>query len=504
MKRALHLFHRWAGLLLCLLFALWFASGIFMMYVEFPQLTQPERLAAAPALDFTAARWSPAAVAVRLTVGDFAWRGTPTRNLPVPALDPAAPARIEAVRLAMLLGRPAYVLTSGAAQPVAMFADTGERLGRVTVEQAAHAAAAFAPNSRPRFLRTVQSDQWAVSGGLNPHRPLHLFALDDAAGTELYVSSVTGEVVRDSTRRERVLNYFAAVTHWIYPHALRQFPDAWGWVVDVFAGAGTLLAISGLWIGVERVRRPLPVARSRSLHWLRWHILAGLAFGVTTLTWVFSGWMSMNPGKLNPPRALAPAQTQSLAGRAFAPAEFTEIPALPAGAVEASLGLYDGQLLVLATARDGSTVLAPALSGQPLRRPTIAALTARASALLPGVPLAGIEVLTHYDNQYYSRHPERGGTPLPILRVRFSDADGTWFHLDPATGQIINRSSSTNRLFRHLYHGLHSLDWWWLWSRRPLWDIAVIGLSLGGLALSLTAAAMSARRLRRSRPLSAK
>jgi uncharacterized iron-regulated membrane protein len=54
-KRALFLFHRWAGIVLCLFFALWFLSGPFMMYVEFPQLTAAERRAGEAALDFSTA-----------------------------------------------------------------------------------------------------------------------------------------------------------------------------------------------------------------------------------------------------------------------------------------------------------------------------------------------------------------------------------------------------------------------------------------------------------------
>ena len=60
-KRQLFLFHRWAGIVLCLFFALWFVSGLFMMYVGFPELTKGERLAGSTPLDFSTARLSPAA-----------------------------------------------------------------------------------------------------------------------------------------------------------------------------------------------------------------------------------------------------------------------------------------------------------------------------------------------------------------------------------------------------------------------------------------------------------
>ena len=42
-KKTLIFVHRWMGVGLCLLFLLWFASGIVMMYVGLPRVTDEER-----------------------------------------------------------------------------------------------------------------------------------------------------------------------------------------------------------------------------------------------------------------------------------------------------------------------------------------------------------------------------------------------------------------------------------------------------------------------------
>src|SRR4051812_48885899 len=42
--RALILLHRWLGVSFCLLFAMWFATGIVMHFVPFPSLTEAERV----------------------------------------------------------------------------------------------------------------------------------------------------------------------------------------------------------------------------------------------------------------------------------------------------------------------------------------------------------------------------------------------------------------------------------------------------------------------------
>jgi hypothetical protein len=495
MKRRLHLLHRWLGITLCAFFAAWFFSGFFMMYVEYPQLTRPERLAAAPSLDFGGARLSPGEAAARLRAGDFATRGTPRRNVAVAVAAPEAAVRPDTVRLAEVRGRPAYVFTVGAAQPVVVFADTGERLGAVPAADAAEAARAFLPGPVPRFLGTVQSDQWAVSSALNPHRPLHHFAFGDPAGTEVYVSSSTGEVVRDSTRRERVLNCFGAVTHYLYPHVLRQFPDAWAWVVNTLAALGCGLALTGLWVGVLRAGRRVPAAPLPRWSLVRWHYATGAVFGVVTLTWVFSGWMSMNPGGLNPPRTPTAAERAVLAGGPFTLDDFAR-PALPAGAVEADAVRYAGHPFWRVVGRDGVVALHPA-GAAPAPRPTVDALLRTAPGLRPAGRVAETRLLTGYDDYYYTRHPADALRPLPALRVRFDDAAGTWFHLDPATGQIVERNTRANRVFRWIYHGLHSFDWWWLWSRRPLWDAVVIAFCAGGCTLSVFGMVLGVRRLRR-------
>ena len=45
MMWALVCFHRWLGIGFCLLFAMWFATGIVMHFVPFPALTESERAA---------------------------------------------------------------------------------------------------------------------------------------------------------------------------------------------------------------------------------------------------------------------------------------------------------------------------------------------------------------------------------------------------------------------------------------------------------------------------
>ena len=102
--------------------------------------------------------------------------------------------------------------------------------------------------------------------------------------------------------------------------------------------------------------------------------------------------------------------------------------------------------------------------------------------------------LQNYDGHYYD---PRGSLALPVLRVRYTDEHGTWLYLDPERGGIVERSVRVSRLRRWLYQGLHSLDFPFLYFRRPLWDVVAIVLSIGGAALSITTILPAVRRLRR-------
>lgn len=512
-KRPLFLFHRWAGIVLCLFFALWFVSGIFMMYVEFPQLSRPERLVGSRLLNFSAATLTPAEAVAKLQWKDFTRRATPSALEQIAVAEPEQPATPRSIRLAMIAERPAYVIQAdNGAQPRVVFADNGEVLKDVTTQMGEEAVAGFVQRSAASreesappfegstivFDGEVQTDQWTVSSALNDHRPLLKYTVNDPAGTELYVSSTTGEVVRDTHSTERVLNYFAAVTHWLYPTFVRKYPLLWEWIVDILSGVGVVLAITGLWIGWmrwnRRARPGKPQVPYKGL--MRWHYFTGIIFGVLTVTWVFSGLLSMNPLSLNPPRRAQAEEQLIYTGKALTVGDF-ELPrqGLGALAVEADLVHYAGQPFYRVTDRDGATrMVAGHVAATVL--PDARAMLVLAPSLIPDASLIEASMLTDYDNYYYSRHPERGERPLPIIRVRFDDEQHTWFHLDPLTGQILDRSTRTNRVYRWLYNGLHSFDIWWLWQHRPLWDICVIAFSLGGLSLSVIGVAIGWRRLR--------
>ena len=116
-----------------------------------------------------------------------------------------------------------------------------------------------------------------------------------------------------------------------------------------------------------------------------------------------------------------------------------------------------------------------------------------AEEAMPGVAIQDSTWLNEYDSYYYNQDGLRS---LPVLRVRYADAASTWLYLDPRHGSMMKQEQAS-RWNRWLYHGFHSLDFPFLYYKRPLWDIVIIVFSLGGIALSVTTLVPSWRRLLR-------
>lgn len=479
MNRALFLLHRWLGLGLGVLVVLWFASAFVLRYVGFPQLTAAERAAGlrplplgggpiAPATAFAALGTNAAAVRVRL--GEFLGQAV-YRVQPAP-------------------DEPWRLLRAADAQPVPA----------VTSADALLVARAFAGGTHEvSHDGETDLDQWTVSSGLAPFRPLHRVAVADAVGTRLYVSARTGEVVRDTRRAERLLNYVGAVTHWIYPVWLRRHNLVWRITLRLLSGLALLLPVTGLILGWRRwatARRSLRGAR-------RWHVLLGLTFGLFALTWLFSGFLSLRLVGVFDDGEPTRAQRDALAGGQLNLAAFVRSPAdafanLPPGeAREAELVQFAAQPYYLVSGNGASRRLIPANSTASAAGPIPPErLREQARNLMPAHRLTAFEELRTYDAHYYSGAAGAEPRPLPVWRARFDDPANTWFHLDPQSGQITERLTKGSRAYRWLFNGLHNFDWPWL-ARRPLVrDVLALTALTGGLATSLLGLRLGWLRLR--------
>jgi hypothetical protein len=503
LRRFLILSHRYLGIVGAALAVMWCATGITMMYVGgMPRLTPDLRLARLPAIDLSR---------VQITAEEAARRG----------LYDSPPS----ATLVTVLDRPAYRFGQQR-DAITVFADTGEFLDPIRPEQARSVASRFAgaPEDRVTFVETItENDQWTL-GQVAP--PLHKFRVADDVGTELYVSPATADVVQMTTRRGRMLAWISTIPHWFYFTALRNNQPVWYRLVVWTSALVCAVAVLGLILAFTQFRRSRPFRLSSSIPYrgsMRWHYVTGALFGLTTLTFAFSGLLSMEPfawtnaPDLRIPRDVftgGPLQLASfpafdrekwstlLNGRVIKEVDLLRIQDHPyfvvhsteqAGPDVKRERLHQPYYIIGRAEQQRTLVAADTLQVQgPF---STESLVARLKASLPDVTVTEAQLLTDYDSYYYSRNRQ---TPLPVLRVKLDDPAATWVYVDPSMSRILSQIHRSSRVERWLYNGLHSLDFAFWYNRRPLWDVVMIVLLIGGLMTSSIGLFLGVRRLRRA------
>ena len=104
------------------------------------------------------------------------------------------------------------------------------------------------------------------------------------------------------------------------------------------------------------------------------------------------------------------------------------------------------------------------------------------------------QALISEEDAYYFRESEH--FVLPIYRVVLKDDESTRYYIDPQSGALLQRTDATARWYRWLFGGLHRIDFAAWMRARPVWDIIMLTLMLGGLALTTTGFYLALRRIR--------
>src|SRR5262245_4224320 len=197
--------------------AMWCLSGVVMMYVPYPRVTEEQRIAA---------------------LAPIAWQGCchfgeTTSSGPAggPISDGTS---VSSFQLEMLGDRPVLrAVLAGSGRRI-IDLRSGEMLESVADEDAAHVASLFGEslgaNGKPQAAGPILKDQWTVALS-RAERPYQEFDFDDPSRTVVYVSGASGKVVQVTQSTQRFWNWLGSVPHWLYPTALRQYPAAWNQVV---------------------------------------------------------------------------------------------------------------------------------------------------------------------------------------------------------------------------------------------------------------------------------
>lgn len=441
-----------------------------MMYWDYPEVSDSDRLTRAQAIDASRIRISPQEAFARLG-----------------AAQPAG-----AVRLLMFDGRPVYRFGFGGDERL-IHADDGTEITEFPPDLLLRVASSWTgrPARDARLEGVINTeDQWTVSGAFRALRPLWKYSWP--GGEEVYVSETAGQVAQYTTRASRLGAYFGAIPHWLYFTPLRKNGLLWSRIVIAASALATIAALFGLVVGVWMYApsRGVPYRGQKRLH-----MILGLFFGIIACTWTFSGMLSMEPFPIEADdQPYAAEIARALRGvrpplEAFAPLSPQQaLTGFPAKQLD--LTSFAGEPVYLATEAPGQSRIIPVQGA-----PAAAFDWNRIAGLVLGAaPIAEERRLNQYDAYYLDR---RRRTPLPVLLVRIRDSGNTRYYIDPRTARIVGGYTSGSWMSRWLYHGLHSINFPWLYNYRPAWDLVVLALLAGGVALSITAVILTWQVLRR-------
>ncbi len=474
--RGLVLIHRWLGIGTCILSAIWCLSGIAIMYVVQPKLTEIEHYAGLQPIRWDQVRIDPDA-----------------------ALKAAGQARFpQELALEMQGTGAVYLITDwkGAAKTVS--ATDGRPITRVSAAEALAIAHGFAGSDKPTLIGKLDSDRWTFKAPFDKTRPFYLVALNDPAGRQLHISARTGAVAMESSRFDRAIMWVGRIPHIFETAWMRPHPTAYRQIMLWTTGLATITALGGLVLGFIRLSLIKRYGGGRITPfrgWMEWHHILGVIGGVTLFVWIGTSYIYMKPNHIYEERGLAAADRQRYGGHARAdfPLTAADIARLaPAGAAAAGMTWLDGKPLVHFNDAANHFTTFDGGAGAPARLSDTRLLQA-ARLLVPDAPVQAHEYRATTDRYW---HTFKGNyRKLPVFRVKFGDRRHTWVHLDPTTGKVTGEMTDSDRGYFLFFNEIHKVDLYGVPEpiRKPVLWI----LMLAGAAISLTGAVVGWKHLTR-------
>lgn len=477
--------HRWLGVILAPFMVMWFISGFFMIFSGFPRVQEQSRfslldnLTPEDSLSHLNQLGSWYAEAIE-TTGDLS--------------------RIEIEKnqgklLLTLSGNKGEVIIDGSTKrEVENIAPTLKSIEEMTYRITGQ------PIQKIDTLRNL--NQWIPFDSRRADLPIIKVSTSDPLKTKLYFSGQTGKLLQQTNKNNRLLAYFGAIPHWLYFWQIRQNVDLWTNIFKVLGVLACTMIISGIVMGIYRAsqsRRLKPKRWSpykKRLHY--WHHITGLIFGIVVLTWMFSGWMSLDtlPKWLTGPM---PAKEYYALGKSSPFSESTtfdfdlilrEKPTVKRITCANYLGqnyylIEDGEQKEYITISNGQM--------QPLR---ITEEDVKTQLANNGIhEILEVKEITKYTSNYLPHPKSKRKPPLPAIKVKIQDGTSLYIAHEEPRIQVMNRATIMNSW---AYQKLHSLKFLWAYHHPTIWMIVMFVLLAGGTAVSITGFTLGCKRIKQS------
>lgn len=469
--KAVLITHRYLGLTLSFIFLIWCLSGFVMMYKEFPHIKEREKINNLTPINFKSISINP----------NQAWKFLPDNF------------KWKQLKLYSLIDKPVYKFVNENDSIILINADVGGITANIGEKEAKNIVSNYTKRQY-QIVKTeiiTELDQWIPKSKYLPYLPIYKVHINDKSETIFYISSKSGDIIQKLNFSEKVWAWLGPIPHWLYFKNLRINTDAWRGVVIVISFIGVLMCVGGIVLGTIRTLDAKKRSKKLSPYkkrWFKWHHYLGFIFGLFILTWVLSGLFSMNPLKWSSEDFLDEDELVSWKGNTNEPpsviTNFNKLQKF--GEVkEIELNKINNNYYWLAKYNDNQTkiLFLEGLDSLPKKRLTLNELMPSIKKLKVKDTITEITLLTDYDNYYYNKDRN---LPLPVYIIKFSDKLKTWYYINPTSATVVRKKQKDSRFERWIYNGLHSMDFAFIFYKRPLWDIVVLVLLMGCTMLSFT------------------
>ena len=468
--------HRYLGIILSLVIVLWCASGIVMMYQQYPTLTNNEKVSSLAILNL--ADCCDSLDQIDLEYG------------------------IDYIEIEMLSGNPIMRVSSYYDEFIVNLID-GSFLDEIHNSQALSVATTFLDNSDLGYNESnitseiIYSDQWTIFGTPIRRPPYIKYNINNKEGTHLYVSLITGQLAQVTDRRERILAILGPVIHWIYPKIIRDNSTLWSNTIILLTVLSTFLCFFGIYIGIKKIKLVSSKNSNRYKNINFIHHLSGLLIGIIMLCWIISGLLSINPFGILESRSFQQeyymsSETSLNKNDISTLMETINNNDIPKNTVKIYLSKInnDPYALMVSNKLERSRLNIETLEKHNL---SIQQLQLVATNIKKNIDIENQGWLVEEDSFYYSHHDRKS---FPVYKIEYSD--GEIIYLDNQTGKIKLIIDRNRKLYRWLFAGIHRFDFLKTIRARPIWDIIMLSIQISLLLFALTGAILAFKSIKRS------
>ncbi|MDN4754065.1 PepSY domain-containing protein [Porphyromonadaceae bacterium W3.11] len=477
--------HKWLGVIMAPLMVMWFISGFFMIFSGFPRVENSSRFSLLDTLSSTDSL--PHASQLR------SWYIQKTKS------------GAELTEIGIEKSpRGLFLNLSGTEGNVMIEASNGEvaKVIKPSIEDIEEMTYRITQQSPMRIDTLNNLEQWIPFSAQRAEFPIYKVAVNDGHDTHLYFSGQSGRLLQQTNSNNRLLACFGAIPHWLYFWPIRQNIDLWINIFIVLGIVGCLMIISGLVMGIFRTSQARKGKGKKwspyKKRWYYWHHITGLIFGIFVLTWMFSGWMSLDklPSWMTGPTPDKEYYTlsRSLPITSGINLDFDKAIEIYPNAKRITYGSYLGQgYYVIEDGTSKEYVQIEDGIVQPLKVSEEQAKT-YLTAELPQVKIESCRTLTDYTANYLPHPKGRHKPPLPVFEVKTDDGTTLYMASTEPRVQVTNKATVLNSW---AYQKLHAFKFLWAYHHPALWMALMLILLSGGTLVSITGIVLAWNVLRR-------